>query len=182
VNLLTRAPQSYYAWLVENGAAPRLVHLLEVLLVLYLVEEDPGAQDPGRQVAPCLDAVRRMAGACRAGFDAVRALVFPPAADAAWRARVAADRARARGDAAAQEAFAAARTCPADAPKYTLRSLLFQILTDADEATRRLAAELVYDLCGRDAAEFALRAGLGNVAAHLQTVAARRGGEAHGPW
>ena len=74
VHLLLRAPESYYAWLVANGSVPRLLTLLEPLVVLYLVERDPDAQEPDLQVAPCLGCVcgaRRCSAEGRRGCDTV---------------------------------------------------------------------------------------------------------------
>ena len=76
VHLLLRAPESYYAWLVANGSVPRLLTLLEPLVVLYLVERDPAAQGrggrPGERGGDADSA--RPAGAKAAAAEAVALL------------------------------------------------------------------------------------------------------------
>lgn len=159
-HLLLRAPPSYYEWLVENGSVPRLLTLLEPLVVLYLVERDPDAQEPDAQIAPCLECVLNSARCGARGLEATKAWIYPPADDARWRADLAANAARAQTDADFADAVAESRRAPVDAPPYAMRTLLVELIYKCpSKKTRRLAGDLALSLCGGDEAEFALRVG-----------------------
>ena len=161
VHLLLRAPESYYAWLVANGSVPRLLTLLEPLVVLYLVERDPDAQEPDLQVAPCLECVLRTARCGAEGRAATKAWIYPPKDDERWRAALAANAARAQDDADFAEAVEERRKHPVDPEPYAMRTLLVELMYKCPQKrTRRLAGDLVLELCGGDRAEFELRAGL----------------------
>ncbi|KAH8095336.1 hypothetical protein JL720_2630 [Aureococcus anophagefferens] len=138
VNLLTCAPKTYYCWLVENGAVPRLCNLLEGILNDYV------------------------------GKRQLKEWIFPPEADAVWMPKLAEAKARAKGDEALQKEFDAARIHPVDAPRYATRSLLLKLMCDLEPVTKRLVAELVWALCDEDADEFTVRCGVGNAIAFLQ--------------
>jgi len=166
VNLLTCAPKTYYCWLVENGAVPRLCNLLEGILNDYVVENK--YESPETTLPPLLDAFLKLCAASAKGKKQLKAWIFPPEADAVWMPKLAEAKAKAKGDEALQKEFDAARIHPVDAPRYATRSLLLKLMCDLEPVTKRLVAELVWALCDEDADEFTVRCGVGNAIAFLQ--------------
>ncbi|KAH8050126.1 hypothetical protein JL721_11492 [Aureococcus anophagefferens] len=166
VNLLTCAPKTYYCWLVENGAVPRLCNLLEGILNDYVVENK--YESPETTLPPLLDAFLKLCAASAKGRKQLKEWIFPPEADAVWMPKLAEAKAKAKGDEALQKEFDAARIHPVDAPRYATRSLLLKLMCDLEPVTKRLVAELVWALCDEDADEFTVRCGVGNAIAFLQ--------------
>ena len=111
--------------------------------------------------------MRKFAKASARGRRDLKAELFPPDADAAWRAKYEAAKKEAETSPEAKKKFDADRVHPVDAPKYATRSSLFKLMTDLDTITKRLATELVFDLCD-STDEFTLRCGVGNAIAFLQ--------------
>ena len=165
-NVVGFAPAPYYAWLAENKAAPRLRDLLDRHLNERVVEVTPDYK-PEVSLAPLLDVLRKFANSSARGKRELKAEIFPPEADAVWMAAYETDKAASETDEKAKALFDAARIHPADAPKYSTRANLFTLMTDLETITKRLATELVFDLCD-DVAEFTLRSGFGNAIAFLQ--------------
>ena len=94
------------------------------------------------------------------GRAATKAWIYPPKDDERWRAALAANAARAQDDAEFAEAVEERRKHPVDPEPYAMRTLLVELMYKCPQKrTRRLAGDLVLELCGGDRAEFELRAG-----------------------
>ncbi|CAM9483465.1 unnamed protein product [Sphacelaria rigidula] len=165
LNLLLDMPDGFADVLMEYGALPRILQVVELRLARQAFH-DGDDMDPAADLTPALLVLNKLVTASDDVKVAVKQAIFPPESDKVWKEQLEREEAmlgslsgeeRER----AEKAIKDRRVHPVDAPRGTLRARLLSQMTAIESSSKAAASDLLYNLCSSEE-EFTTRCGFGN--------------------
>jgi hypothetical protein len=163
LSVLMDASPTFSEYMVQQDAVQPVLSLLE-RQVTHIIETSLVDHRGAAACLPVLVVVHRCCQANLAFRKATKEAVFPVADEANFQRLVKTKQQEIKSsrDSGATTTGGAKDMKPLDAPVGTLRFKLIQLLTWPEGHVKRFAGEILWTLCGSEAAEFIFRVGMGN--------------------
>jgi hypothetical protein len=161
VSVLMDASPTFSEYIVALDAVQLVLSLLE-RQVTQIIETSLVDHRGAAACLPCLVVVHRFCQANLAFRKATKEAVFPVADEANFQRLVKAKQQEIKTERDSGATTGAKNMKPIDAPVGTLRYKMIQLLTWPEGHVKRFAGEILWTLCGSEAAEFVFRVGMGN--------------------
>lgn len=162
LSVLMDASPTFGNYMVQQDAVQPVLSLLE-RQVTHIIETSLVDDRSAAICLPVLVVVHRFCQADLAFRKATKETVFPVADEANFQRLVVAKQKEIKTTRDSGASTVGAKNMqPLDAPVGTLRYKLIRLLTWPEGHVKRFASEILWTLCGSDAAEFIFRVGMGN--------------------
>jgi hypothetical protein len=161
LSVLMDASPTFSEYMVQQDAVQPVLSLLE-RQVTHIIETSLVDHQGAAACLPVLVVVHRCCRANLAFRKATKEAVFPVADEANFQRLVKAKQKEIKETRDSGATTGAKNMKPIDAPVGTLRFKMIQLLTWPEGHVKRFASEILWTLCGSEAAEFIFRVGMGN--------------------
>jgi hypothetical protein len=161
LSVLMDASPTFSEYMVQQDAVQLVLNVLE-WQVTYIIETSLVDHRGAAACLPVLVVVHRFCQANQAFRKATKEAVFPVADETNFQRLVKAKQQEIKSTRDSGAATGAKNMKALDAPVGTLRYKMIRLLTWPEGHVKRFASEILWTICGSDAAEFIFRVGMGN--------------------